>query len=499
MSLKPLSLSVSGVAGALLLSACAGGSTASQDAGAPAGASSAAPPAAAAVAGSPAASGLQQAPAVPGAQPISPGDRVYTADQSSNTVSVIDPARNQVLGTLPLGKTRLDGVLGPVDTEQVNVHGLGFSRDGRFLAAVSVTSNAVQVIDAGTQQVLSTTYVGRSPHEAVFSPDGREVWVAVRGQDYVSVLDAQRGGELRRIRTADGPSKVVFSPDGRSAYVNHFRAEELDVIDVANGEVSARIALPPDVGASSDEAASPDGAEVWLGHPQTGKTTVVDVRQGTVKAVLDTGARTNHPNFVTTAQGAFAWVTVGGLDEIKVYRRGPGAPVPDGAPIATGGKAPHGIWPSPDNSRVYVALQKSDQVVVIDTATRRVLHRLQVGQDPQALVYVAQVGSAPDSPPLSQQGLGGKVQNLPLTTEVAGAKGTATIRGVTGLDEVDVTAHGLAPTTSYDVYARSDTALVKVLTATSDDKGGVDEALALVAFFDNGYRTVLLTAAGQRP
>ena len=32
------------------------------------------------------------------------GDRVYTADQTSNTVSVIDPATNQFLGLIHLGK-----------------------------------------------------------------------------------------------------------------------------------------------------------------------------------------------------------------------------------------------------------------------------------------------------------------------------------------------------------------------------------------------------------
>ncbi len=110
--------------------------------------------------------------------------------------------------------------------------------------------NLQQSLDTATLRVVSTTYVGRSPHETFFSPDGREVWAAVHGQDYVSVIDAQRGGELRRIRTADGPSKVVFSPDGRTAYVNHFRAQELDVIDVADGQVSERIALPAAVGTS---------------------------------------------------------------------------------------------------------------------------------------------------------------------------------------------------------------------------------------------------------
>ena len=35
--------------------------------------------------------------------PISPHDRVYTGDQTSNTVSVYDPSSNQLLGVLRLG------------------------------------------------------------------------------------------------------------------------------------------------------------------------------------------------------------------------------------------------------------------------------------------------------------------------------------------------------------------------------------------------------------
>src|SRR6201994_316893 len=82
-----------------------------------------------------------QAPALPGAQPISSRDRVYTADQVSNTVTVINPKTNEVLGTIPLGQDRLDQILGPIDRGQINVHGLGFSRDGTKLDVISVTSN----------------------------------------------------------------------------------------------------------------------------------------------------------------------------------------------------------------------------------------------------------------------------------------------------------------------------------------------------------------------
>src|ERR1700758_3695164 len=132
------------------------------------------------------------APALPGAQPISGNDRVYTADQDSNTVTVIDPKTGTVLGTIPLGAVRLDtnaDTLGPMYDGEIDVHGLGFSRDGRYLDVMDVTTNAVQVIDTATNKVVRTIYVGLAPHEGFFSPDGRTIWVAVRGQDYVAVID----------------------------------------------------------------------------------------------------------------------------------------------------------------------------------------------------------------------------------------------------------------------------------------------------------------------
>lgn len=442
-----------------------------------------------------------QAPALPGAQPISSRDRVYTADQSSNTVTVIDPKANKVLGTLALGQDRLDQVLGPVDQTQVNVHGLGFSRDGRRLAAISVTSNAAQLIDTRTNSVVpSTSYVGRSPHEGFVSPDGRELWVAVRGQSHVSVLSTRTGRELRRIRTADGPSKVVFSPDGRLAYVNHQRASEVDVIRVRDRRVIRRVTgVAP---RSSDEAISPDGRELWLGHPADGKTSIVDARSFRVLRILETGPRTNHPNFVTKADGgSYAYLTVGGLNQTLVYRRG-GADPTLVARIANSGEAPHGIWPSPDNTRVYVALQKSDAVDVIDTATDRVIDTLRVGQDPQALVYVAgAVPSGPGTAHLGRQGLGKRVETMPVAVRGGGPAGKAklTVRDVDALDELDLTASGLPAGGAFTLFGvRPDGSAEPLRDIVADPMGGADEALAFARWF-GVYDHAVLVPRGERP
>ncbi len=84
---------------------------------------------------------------------------------------------------------------------------------------------------------------------------------------------------------------------------------------------------------------------------------------------LETGPITNHVNFVRNAKGTFAYVTVGGLNEVKVFR------TDDFSQVATipVGKLPHGIWPSGDGSRIYVGLENGDALAAIDTLTNKVI------------------------------------------------------------------------------------------------------------------------------
>jgi len=125
----------------------------------------------------------QQAPWGRSDVQVSRRDRVYAADQTSNTVSVIDPSTNKLLGVIRLGDP-VPGALSPLYRGQLLVHGLGYSPDSKTLAVVSVGSNSVTLIDTATNRIKGVIYVGRSPHEAFFTPDGRELWVTVRGENY---------------------------------------------------------------------------------------------------------------------------------------------------------------------------------------------------------------------------------------------------------------------------------------------------------------------------
>src|ERR1700756_1744162 len=106
--------------------------------------------------------------------PISHQDRVYSAEEFSNTVSVTDPVDNKLVGTIRLGDP-LPANLSPLYKGQLLVHGMGVSPDHRTIDVVAIGSNAVIFIDTATNSVKHVSYVGRSPPEDLFSMGGKKV------------------------------------------------------------------------------------------------------------------------------------------------------------------------------------------------------------------------------------------------------------------------------------------------------------------------------------
>jgi YVTN family beta-propeller protein len=414
--------------------------------------------------------------------PISSRDRVYTADQTSNTVSVIDPSTNRLLGVIKLGDP-VPGALSPLYKGQLLVHGLGYSPDSKTVAVVSIASNSVTLIDTATNKVKGTVYVGRSPHEAFFTPNGRELWVTVRGENYVSVIDPTQMKEVRRITMANGPGMTMFGPDGRYAFVCSSFTPELTVVDAASHQILKRV--PQASPFCPNIAVSPENDEVWITLKDVGKTQVFSAKPPfEQKALLETGPITNHVNFVNNRNGKFAYVSIGGVNQVKAYRRGA---VPELVATIPVGNLPHGIWPSGDGSRIYVALENGDAAAAIDTVSNTVISNIPIGQTTQALVYVpGAVPNGPGSDNLAPLGEAGNTTRLHLDSaeaSVPNAQASVAVNSLGLLDLLQIAAEGLAPKSQYRVYlADSDHAPYGTLESlavlkTNPDGAGIVQAV----------------------
>lgn len=377
----------------------------------------------------------------------SAADRVYTADQNSNTVSVINPATNTLLGQIKLGNQRPD-VLSPLYKGEINVHGLGFSPDRKTLIAISNGSNSATFIDTETNQVKGKTYIGRSPHEGFFTSDGREVWVVVRGEDYISVIDPATYKETGRIKTTLGPGMVLFHPNGKQAFVVSSFNPVVDVIDVASRKITKQIKVVSPF--SPFLQFTPDGKEMWMTHKDVGKVTRIDTATLEVNGVFDTGMITNHIGFAKTATGTLAYITIGGENAVKVFTTDETPKLVATIPV---GALPHGIWASDDGTRMYVGLENGDAVDVIDTASNEVIAHVPAGQAPQALVYVSNAVTQGDGTAnLSPRGNSEPI-NIALKPVSGDARGFVVARNLGVIDALEVSLFKLKPNTVYSVYS----------------------------------------------
>jgi YVTN family beta-propeller protein len=417
--------------------------------------------------------------------PLSHHDRVYAAEQFSNTVSVTDPADNRLLGVIRLGDPT-PGNFSPLYRGQLLVHGMGFSPDHKTIAVVSIGSNSVTFIDTATNAVKHITYVGRAPHEAFFTPDGEEVWVTVRGENYIAVLDGKTFEEKTRIIVPAGPGMQIFSPDGKYGYICSSFNLETDVVSVAEhkivGKVTQASPFCPNI------AATPDGKQVWFTLKDTGKTQVFDAHPPfKVLATLDTGPLTNHVNIVHNANGTFAYVTVGGLNQVKAFRTS------DFSQVATipVGNLPHGIWPSGDGTRVYVGLENADALTAIDTLTNKVIATVPIGQAPQAVNYVPNaVPSGDGMQNLQQLGVAGQTAHLTMKAvggaqaDAANAPTSVSLFDQGLLQVLQASVTGLTPKTPY----------VLGLADNADGSGNIEP---LTVFMTNPAGSAIVNAIGQ--
>ena len=304
---------------------------------------------------------------------IGPADRVFITNEDSNTISVIDPARNTVDTTINLTSfdedprppfrfvtggvmpTHVAMIQKPLYHGCISAHGAVPNPDGTMLATSGRGSSNIYLIDAVNRRVIGSTanpqagpttsperlssgvLVGREPHEPTFSRNGRELWVTLRGESRIAILEVSRAqqvaagqpiGTIRMfVPTINGPAQVWFSKDGQLAFVISQKQPQVDVLrvdpDSAGFSRPTRIALL-DISAQDApgftpfQKSTPDGAEMWLSHKLADAVSALSIREPfapLVRVPLGNLTRPNHLEFVENARGRVAYVSLARVDD----------------------------------------------------------------------------------------------------------------------------------------------------------------------------------------
>ena len=193
--------------------------------------------------------------------------------------------------------------------------------------------------------------------------------------------------------------------------------------------------------------------EVWFTLKDSGKTQVMSAQPPFgILATLDTG-RSPIVTLVDNSNGKFAYVTVGGQNIVKVFRRGD--PPELVAAISTG-DLPHGIWGSGDGTRVYVGLENQDAVMAIDTLANKVLATVPVGQRPSGVRLCSRRGSDRrrhgQSGPLADAGKAAHLTLVAPEDTTSSAHATVSVNALGPLDLFQMAVSGLKPGQMYRLW-----------------------------------------------
>jgi YVTN family beta-propeller protein len=288
-----------------------------------------------------------------------------------------------------------------------------------FVAAVGVASAAL-----GGVNPFGSGEVGQTYNGALLLPTNQ--WISPIG----TRIEDPNGRIVSSTLSPDGQYMAALTWNDFTGYLTIF---DLKTGQIVQEEGAYPNTLDPEAGEPGEEVAadgplySPDGKTLWI--PQTGDIAkfTVDPETGKVseKTIIDMPPAANGP-----------------APEYSTEARHPGEALASGMAL------------SPDGSKLYVALNGSNTLGVVNTATNKVETEIPVGNAPRQVVlagntaYVSNEGGRPAKP--------GDTTNLSdgtpiVSSPVTGAASTGTVSVVnltTGKQEQEIPV-GLEPTALY--------------------------------------------------
>ena len=189
---------------------------------------------------------------------VNPFDsRVYVTNRGSDTVSVIDGSTN----------TKLHNI-----TVQNSPVGIAVNPSANWIYVTNFNSNTVSVIDGITNKVTANIIVGKIPYGIAVNPLNNKVYVTNVGSGTISVIDALRNKVTANITVGKSPVGVAVNPTTNTIYVTNYASNTVSVLNGTTNKVTANITV----------GKSPVGIAV---NPVTNKVYVTNIHSSTVSVI----------------------------------------------------------------------------------------------------------------------------------------------------------------------------------------------------------------------
>ena len=263
--------------------------------------------------------------------------RIFSTDTDAGSLSVIDRSDNNEftqLCEIPIGNAPRGSVK--------------FTKDVRGYVS-NCGGDTISEIDLLTNRETARIKVGVAPRGIGIVPGDRFALVSNSGANYLSVVNLGSRKEIFQVAVGRDPRHMAISRNGHSAYVAIWGSHYVGKIDIRALEEGKFEDIPRDV---REVARIPvgDGA-----HPYS--------------LALDPQ---DKYAYVANTQAPYISVINTNSDQVE-------------AQIDVGTKGSRAIAFSPDGRHAYASIEDTSEVVAIDTKTREVAVRWDVGPGPRGI------------------------------------------------------------------------------------------------------------------
>jgi YVTN family beta-propeller protein len=251
--------------------------------------------------------------------------------------------------------------------------------------------DSVSVIDPATNKVVGEIKGIEVNHGAAAAPDGSRYYISNEAESTLDVVDTKTLKVIRNIPLSGHPNNISISKDGRRVYVGIAVAPgAVDVIDTASME---RVKSIPVKGAVHNTYVTPDGKYVVAGSIQGKTITVIDQKTEEPSWVLEMDLGIRPMAFLTNPDGSTKWIfaqlsafngfavidfaTHKEINRIKLPALPPGKP-----PYLWGGNESHGMAVTSDGKTLVVNSRLNTAIYFYSLPDLKLLGSTEVGRSP---------------------------------------------------------------------------------------------------------------------
>jgi YVTN family beta-propeller protein len=244
---------------------------------------------------------------------------------SDNTVSILNPSVNLATSHL-LALIPLGG----------EADSWVFDEDRGKLYVSLKDKDRITVLDIHQRVVESNIPVGKSPGRILLPKNNKYIWIANDGSGSISVIDRKNLEVVDTLELGKGPFELAYDYAGRQVFVSDLGKGQLVVVDSNSRKIKNKISIPD---GTHQIAYSKMSKRIYVAYPETGELRALYPDQDKSERILQMDPGIKH------------------------------------------------MQSSPDGRFLFILNELKDRMVILDTSTNKVKHRIRTGKKPYHLQF----------------------------------------------------------------------------------------------------------------